>query len=980
VRRVRSGPGGVNRGIPQVCDAGPSRCQAQQLAIQCWSPRLDEGYRGGFKRHVFGRDAERTRGEQMLDAAAAGPVGLALEGAPGIGKTTVWRTVVESARDRGYQVVAAAPAEPDAALAFAGLSDLLDDLPAEIHASLPTAQRQALTVALLGDDADTGQILPDAPALPRATLNVLRRLSANRPLLVAIDDEQWLDRPTARVLAFALCRLRDEPICVLLSRRPASDGALWPELSRGFGRDGLPVWVLRPLAMSAIHRLLADRLDRPIAAPLLRRIHEVSGGNPLYALAIARELSGSTAVGDDQVPIPGTLTGAIARRLERLDASAADPLLAVASLSSPTLALIQAALPGFTLRDLDSAERAGVIELAGDRLRFTHPLLASTHYALTPAPRRRELHRLLAGVVADEEERAHHLALGAEAPDRQIAVWIEHAARRATRRGAPEVAAQLLEHSARLTPADATEASHSRIIAAAAQHKAAGDLKRARSLLEMVLRELGGGAPRARALKQLAQLRTDDLETASALLADALAEAGDHHRVAAEIEAQLAEAWVNRGDHAAAVEHSKAAVEHAERANDPGLLAHILGQQGVMAFFHGKGIQHRVMQRAIELEEHAEDTPSYYLPSTSLGLQLLWSDELDAARPLLDRALRRANERGEEYDINGLGVHLAHLEWEGGNREAAERFTAETLEAVQQHGDAQITTYVLWLQAFVSARHGKLDEARTCGNDAVEAAGKLGDNFIVAFSTAILAAIDLWSRQPGPAHERLTTWREAMVGDDRGFVGALTIPLWSCDVEALIALGRHEEASVVLEHLHQRARLAQNPNAIATAHRCEGLLLAARGDLGRAIEAMHTALAEHMRRPLPLEHGRTLLEKGTIERRARRKSAAKQSLEQALNVLEPLQATMWVERARDELGRVGLRRSTPDEGLTSAERRVAELVLAGMSNREIADTLYMSLRTVETHLTKVYRKLGVRSRAQLIATISAGSSQKPSLT
>ena len=922
---------------------------------------------------VFGRDGERARVEQLLDTVPDGTVGLALEGTPGVGKTTVWREGVRRGGERGYRVLSSSPAEPDAALAFSGLGDLFDGIPEDAMGRLSAPQRQALDAALLaGDGGATGSAV-DPRALPRATLSLLRQLAVDRPLIVAIDDEQWLDRPSARALGFALCRLRDEPVGVLLTRRVASAGALWPELSRGFGKDGLRAVGLEPLDIKAIGRLLNAELDRAISPPLLRRIYETSAGNPLYALAIARELGSASerGLGDQEVPIPATLADAIERRLGDLDVRAADPLLVAAAASNPTLALIQSVLPAFALNDLDGAERAEVIAIAGDRVRFMHPLLASAVYSQAPPPRRRELHRALAMVVADEEERAQHLALGAEAPEREVAVTIEHAAGRATRRGAPEVAAQLLEQAARLTPADAEQARRSRTLAAAEQYKAAGAFDRARALLEMVLEELPDGPVHARALAQLAGLRNDDYEIASALLEQALPEAGDHHRLAAQIEAQLAENRANRGDHAGATEHGRAAVTRAEQAGDPGLLAQMLAANGVMAFFHGQGVQHESLARAIELAEHDREMPSYSWPSTSLGLQLFWSDQLDAARPLLESSMRRAIERGEEYDRAAIAFHLAHLEWEAGNREVAEQLTTEATEAQQQVADPQAGLYLTWLQAFCAARDGHLDRARTRATKAIELAARIGDNFNSSFATAILAETELWTGQAGPAHERLAPLRDAF----RSIVGSLTLPFWSYDVEALIALGRLDEADQIGGDLLDWAREAENPNAIGIAERCRGLLLAARGDNVDAIDAMDAALAQHELRPLPMELGRTLLEKGTLQRRAKRKSAAKQSLEHALAILEPLQARMWVARARDELGRVGLRRAVVSDGLTPAQRRVAELVLAGMSNRQIADTLYMSLRTVETHLTKIYRELGVKSRAQLITTMTTAGSQ-----
>ena len=182
----------------------------------------------------------------------------------------------------------------------------------------------------------------------------------------------------------------------------------------------------------------------------MRRIHQGAGGNPLYALAIALELEARHASGEraGDLPVPRTLSDAIELRLAHLDPRASAAMLAIAALSQPTLAMLQAAIPEFALSDLESAERAGVIEISGDRVRFTHPLLASTHYANTPSSKRRELHRRLASVIDDEEERAQHIALGAEAPDREIADMLEKAAAVAARRGATESAAQLLEDAA----------------------------------------------------------------------------------------------------------------------------------------------------------------------------------------------------------------------------------------------------------------------------------------------------------------------------------------------------------------------------------------------------------------------------------------------------------------------------------------------------------------------------------------------------
>ena len=174
---------------------------------------------------MVGRERERAQLEQMLDQVPYGPVGIALEGPAGIGKTTLWRDAVMDARRRGYRVLTANPTEPDAELAFAGLADLFDGLPSEIVAALPEPQRRALSVALVTEGSPGTS--PDPRAVPRAVLGVLRQLSNDEPLLVAIDDEQWLDPPSSRVLAFALSRIQDELIGLLVSRRTPVDGTLW---------------------------------------------------------------------------------------------------------------------------------------------------------------------------------------------------------------------------------------------------------------------------------------------------------------------------------------------------------------------------------------------------------------------------------------------------------------------------------------------------------------------------------------------------------------------------------------------------------------------------------------------------------------------------------------------------------------------------------------------------------------------------------
>ena len=916
---------------------------------------------------MFGRDEECAQIERLLDAASAGPVGLVLEGAPGIGKTTLWRAAVQSARGREYRVLTTAPGEPDAVLAFAGVGDLFDGPIHELAGDLPGPQRHALFAALSLEGAS--DVPADSTALPRAILTLVRGLAASRPVVVAIDDEQWLDPASARVLAFALCRVREERVCVLLTRRLESDGTLWPELARSFGPDGLRALTVAPLDLGTTEALLKKQLGRTIPRPVLRRVHAVSGGNPLYALAIARELDAPGARPDD-IPIPRTLSEAMRQRLRSIEDRAYDPLLVVAAASRASLDVLQSVLPSFSLTDLDSAVGAEVVEIAGDRVRFTHPLLASTHYANAPAGKRRELHRVLAEALPDEEERARHLALAAEAPDRQIALALEDAADIASARGAPESAALLLEDAARLTPIDTVEARWSRTIAAAERHHKGGHDARARELLETLVPTLPRGPVRARALAQLAPIRSDDGSVSESMLLDALAQAGDHHRLRSEIEWKLCGLSSNRGEFAAMLEYSRSAIESAELTGDRGILARAVAEQAAAACFTGRVIDFEMLDWAIEFEDRSLAT-TYASPTGVLAQILFYTDDYEAGRPALEKAVQLARERGEEYDHAALLFELAILEWYAGNRDIAERHRATVELAIRDQGDHGLDLWLAWGDALFAAGRGELDQARTLARDAIELAERIADPLIAALPTIVLATVELWTASPATAHELVCPVRESFLSSGLGYVGSLLLGLWWCDIEALVACGRLDDAESVLEDLLSRASASENLIAIAVAERCRGLVLAARGQLPEAISALEAALIEHARRPREPELARTLLELGTLQRRMKQKNAAKQTLERALTMFESIGANMWVDRTRDELTRIGLRRPTVSEGLTPAQTRVAELVVDGLSNREIAGVLYMSSRSVEAHLTKVYREYGVRSRAQLVATLSA---------
>lgn len=312
---------------------------------------------------------------------------------------------------------------------------------------------------------------------------------------------------------------------------------------------------------------------------------------------------------------------------------------------------------------------------------------------------------------------------------------------------------------------------------------------------------------------------------------------------------------------------------------------------------------------------------------------------------------------------------LAALEWEMGNLPLVERHRQAAQEAMGEFAEAN--PWLIVLDTAYELRSGDLAAARKTLEEGITQAATTGEVWKTARFTSLLGEVELLSGQPEAAHTRLKEQREWLVSIGFGPAGYSRTHIWSIDLEALLALERLDEAEDLLAELRQRAEACRSDHLRAIALRSEGMLLAARGEAPAAIDALDNAVAAHMSAPRPFEYGRTLLEKGSIERRAKRKSAAKQTLEQALQVLEPLEARPWADRARDELSRIGLRRAKVTEGLTPAQARVAELVLAGSTNGEIARELHMSLRTVESHLSRVYQEHGVKSRTQLVAVMAA---------
>ena len=901
---------------------------------------------------LIGRGDERVAVETFLDALQAGPVALLIGGEAGIGKSTVWRAGVSSARSRSFRVLLCRPAEAEAGLSFVALADLLRGIGEDVIASLPPPQREALGVALRR--ADTTAEL-DRVALARGALAAISSVASDGPTLVAIDDAQWLDAPSRDALRFVFRRLVGGERVGLFATVRGDDVGAPLEIDAALPPDRITRRLLRPLAPGELERLVRSHAEISLSRPSWRAVHRVSGGNPFFALQIAEAVArkGGLAPGEEP-PLPESVTAALRDRLASLSEPVRRTLLYAAALGKPTTALLHAAAADDA--GLHAALEARVLELEGDQLRFTHPLLAAATYSEASAAERREAHRRLAQVVDDPEEQAVHLGRGSDTPDETVAATLEAAAERAAGRGASETAAELAEHSERLTVTDDVEDAARRTILAARYSGRAGDTGRSVEVLRRLVATLPPGRTRAGAFALLGFIAQDG-ET----LLRAVDEAAGDPELLAVVHTDISMIELRRGDRAASVVHARAAVSAAQTSGDAAALAKALTARALPEA-HGRA-EHALalLGDAADLERTLTQPLSLTnSPTTWRGAVLLDADRPDEAREALEEAYQRGLALGHASRAVPL-TYLVELECREGNYDRA---LAHSLEAATLWAGGTGEALTLVGRVVVEAHLGNVAVARA---DGLRSIAWLRERDVVrlARTEGALGLLELSLGNFAAALDRL----DALVKlpDGEPLRDATAFRATADAVEALLGLGRTYEARELVEGLEGRARSVDLPSRVAASARCRALVLAELGDVASARAAISDANAVHAHHHEPFEHARTLLAAGTIERRAKHKALAGEALEQARTIFEQLGARLWCERARRELERTGVHR-TPGGELSAAERRVADLAARGATNKQIAAQLFMSVKTVEAHLSRVYRKLGVHSRTQLAAS------------
>jgi DNA-binding CsgD family transcriptional regulator len=907
---------------------------------------------------LVGREAERDHLDAFVAAVPHGARALLIRGAPGIGKTSLWRFALERCRQAGFQVLLTRPAEEEMSLPLAGLADLFE------HVELG-----AVDVASPEDPFTRG----------RAVLAALRQLAASGPVVLALDDLQWLDSASARSLRYALRRLDAEPVGVLGASRVGSD----PEDPLACGRSLPPGRCgsldLGPVDLKTLRAILRG-VVAAISHPLLARIHEISEGNPFYAIELARGLPGDarSRLSASELRLPDSLQAAVARRLESVPAGLGE-LLDLAAVAGPvTVRELGDALPGADLPDLlATAQRDGLLVVDEQlEVRFAHPVIASTAYGRMSPLTRRSLHGRLAAGARDPDVRARHLALSTDDPDGAVADLLEDAARRASDRSAPDLAAELAGHSVRLTPAEDAEGARRRALAEIEHLAAAGQVGRAIELADRLVDSLPAGSARGEVLLQRYQLVDDPTPASEALLLRALDDAGDDDRLRSRALRELAglRGW-ELGDMQGALGPAREALALAERMRDPG--TQMLAAAGLAHLEAVAGSPRPdLMDRAAALEQELGSPSILIGPGALRTKQLYWAGELGEAQARFEALLAHAVRSGNEFRRPYCLYDLALVECAAGDLAEAKRHVDEGLEAARDAEDAYTEGWLLYPLALVEAWLGRPAEARAAADRLLARALHQGNRPGVVRARGVLGLLALSAGAAGDAARELTEAVQLL--GDMGYANPGAFPVLPNAVEALALTGDVERARALLERLEGEAAATRSAWATAAAERSRGVLFLAGGDAEAALAPLQNADEELGRLGHRPDAARAALARGRALLRLGQRSLAAETLADSRARFAGMGAALWEARAAEELERAAPGRAAGE--LTAAEQRVAALVAEGLKNREIGQTLFMSVATVEAHLTRIYRKLGIRSRSELVRAMSDGATARHELS
>jgi DNA-binding CsgD family transcriptional regulator len=921
-------------------------------------------------RAPVGRGPELAALARLLDNAAAGRASvLVLRGEAGQGKTALAEWMAGEAADRGMTVLRATGMEFESELAFAGLTAVLRPLLDRVD-GLTDVQARSLRGALGLEHAD-------GPALTvyGAALSLLSQAAVDRPIAVLVDDSHWMDRASLETLIFAAHRCSADRVGVVFAQRTGVPCLL--DQTR-FPRLDLP-----GLDADAAVELLSAHGVAPAVA---ERCWELTHGNPLALIEGVRGLSPAQRTGEAPLPpvlpVDDRLLADFRARLAGMPAPVLQALGVAALVPDGDIDLVGAALAclGSDARDLEPAEAAGVVTLDRGRVEWRHPLLRCAAHQVLGAGQRRDVHRALASATdaAGHADRSvWHLSQSVSGPDPDVAEQLADAAAVAYRRGAVVAAAEAYEQAARLAPAGPQRSRH--VLGAADVRWAAGDFERAAALLRPAIERTDDVVSRGHMAVILGQAAT--WLTGAGRAVEIFEE---HARATGEAAPDLSALLLlhatmgrmMRLDMDGALETADRAARAAERAGEPGVLFGAYAVRALTTFFAGGGPAAEVAiepigQLAVANLDDKDDQGVATIIQLCAYAYLTKGDN-ERAVDLLSMVIEHSDAMGMLGRSVLARMIRAEALWRRG-RWAEALAQLSHLRSLQQASSNGVS------RAFTSAVLTRLEAGlghdaacRDYAEETLAASVPLGIDHLTAWAHSGLGLLELGA---GRFAEAAGHFDE--VAALAGHIGEPGFLWWHGDaIEAYHGCGREADASDLLGRLGEIATTTQRPWALATVDRCTALLgagpgaVAAGSEGGTAEDRLDRALAGFAAVDAPFEEARTLLARGERRVAAGDRRAGATDIARARTVFDRLGARAWSERASKLRGEASRAWASLDSRLTPAELRVAMVVGHGASNRDAADQLYISVKTVDYHLQGIYRKLGLRSRAQLVAIVA----------
>lgn len=905
---------------------------------------------------LLGRGSERATIDGLIAGARSGvSAGLLLTGQPGAGKTTLLDYGRESAT--GLKLLGARGLQAESSLPYSGLADVLRPLLALLD-RLPEVQAEALRGAMaLGPPAPGDRFKTYAGAL-----SLIAAAAEDGPILITIDDTHWLDPASAEALFFVSRRLTAEGVLMLFAARDSTEMPADPA--------GLPRLSLGGLDREASMQLLGFN-PTAMAPSVAEAVYSASGGNPLALIEISslltdRQRSGRDPL-PDRLPVGSRLVSAFDARLAALAEATRTALLLAAA--GPGASIQQLRVAGRMLgidpeRALPPAERAGLIEVL-ETVQFRHPLILSAVYEGASPDQQRNAHRALAAAAAvGSTERAWHLAAASIEPDEVVAAALDQVAGEQTARNGYASALRAFERAAELSPVVSDQVR--RLSSAAVSGLLAGRGDRAVALLDRaipLIREAGAHADAVLLREQIAIWMDRPMAAHASLVDEAeRIETRDPARAAILLTYACGPCYM-AAEIVEAKRTATRAVALAERAGVPAVISSARIALGAALLLHGEPGGSELISIALTSPSGGRLDLTHSMEVLYAADFLVYVEDFDLAGLLLETAIRGQRRAGAPALLPYPLAVRSELEFRTGRWIEAYADATEAVELASETGQLSSSTYCHVCLARMEGALGHTSQAISRLALARELADRFGTNSIPSYTWAIEGFINVGLEKWEAAIERLTLVARDTRRREMREPGVLR---WHGDlIEAFLRVGQRAGAERVLDELEGQAKTTGRLWARLVAGRSRGMMAGPSELEGIFDETL--ALAKGAGDPFEL--ARTHLAYGEGLRRARRRAQARTQLRAAQSIFDDLGAKPWSGRAERELAATGertQRRTSPTgQELTPQEMRVCLAVAQGETNREVATQLFLSLKTVETHLTSAYAKLGLRSRTEL---------------